>query len=86
MTGEEALKEIQNKITNATAVGKKPVKVLIPAKYKNALITVDSDVIGNEIKEKIAIIGVKETFPEILGVKTEWDADKLELKFEDNSD
>ena len=86
MTGEDALKEIQKKITDATAAGKKPVKVLIPSEYKNALITIKSDVIGSDIKEKIATMGVKAAFPKILDVETVWDAEKLELKYEDDSD
>ena len=79
MTGEEALKEIQKAIIDVINAGKKPIKVLIPSTYKNALITIESNVIGSDLKSKIATLGVKEAFPEISGVKTEWDADKLEV-------
>ena len=85
MTGEEALKEIQKLITDAIETGKKPVKVLIPSEYENALITIKSDVIGSDLKEKIATIGVKAAFPKIVDVETVWDAEKLELQFEDDS-
>lgn len=79
MTGEKALKEIEKKITDEINAGKKPIKVLIPSTYKNALITINSSVIGSELKSKIATIGVKEAFPTILGIPTEWDAVKLEV-------
>ncbi len=81
MTGEDALKEIQKKITDATAEGKTPVKILIPSKYENALITLETN---NRLKEIISTEGVQAAFPKINGVKTEWGAEELDLISEED--
>jgi len=80
MTGKQALEEIQSLILEAKKSGSNPEKVLIPADYENALITLTVDDIGTDIKEKISIEGVQKAFPSILGIKTEWGADKLTTK------
>jgi|AntRauTorckE6833_2_1112554.scaffolds.fasta_scaffold04599_2 hypothetical protein len=81
MTGKEALKEIQTLISDAKENGKAPTKVLIPSEYENALMSLDSSDIGSDLKSKITIDGVQAAFPKINGVKTEWNANKLDLKY-----
>ncbi|MEP1304468.1 MAG: hypothetical protein ABJK11_14810 [Balneola sp.] len=76
---DTAWNQIKNLITKEKEKGNTPIKILIPRNIENSLMLVSSDAVGNELVEKISTVGVRDAFPQMLGLEVVWDSDELKI-------